>query len=126
MKAEGQRGRTVDLVPQRGENGVAALTAGGRYQGRQKLEGRLTTIESHVVKDYLKVQGVDAEIRRVADVTNPVFCVEIWVRPVHFSKAQELMKALTDARGEMSICADCGEESPQGFQVCWNCHAEIR
>ena len=117
--------QSATKLGRRFQDGVAALTAGGRYQGRQKLEGRLTTIESHVVKDYLKVQGVDAEIRRVADVTNPVFCVEVWVRPVHFSKAQELMKTLTESRGEMSICNECGEENPQGFQVCWNCHAEI-
>ena len=103
------------------QDGISELTMGGRYQGRQRLEGRLTTIESHVVKDYLKVQGVDVELRRVADVTNPVFCVEVWVRPVHFEKAQQLMQTLTESRGEMQICQNCGEENPQGFQLCWNC-----
>ena len=116
-----------DAVRLRGElaEGIEELTIGGRFQGRRKLEGRLTTIESHVVRDFLKVQGVDAQLRKVADVTNPVFCVEVWVRPVHLEKAQSLMEMLTDSRGELSVCAKCGEESPQGFAMCWSCGADL-
>ena len=105
--------------------GIDELTASGRFKGRRKLEGRLTTIESHVVRDFLKGQGVDAELRRVADVVNPVFCVEIWVRPIHFEKAQMLMETLTDSRGAVTKCGECGEESPAGFALCWSCGAAL-
>jgi hypothetical protein len=105
--------------------GIDELTASGRFKGRRKLEGRLTTIESHVVRDFLRGQGVDAELRRVADIMNPVFCVEIWVRPIHFDKAQSLMETLTDSRGEVSTCEACGEQSPQGFALCWSCGAQL-
>ena len=105
--------------------GVEELTGEGRFQGRRKLKGRLTTIESHVVRDFLKTHGVDAQLRRVTDVTNPVFCVEVWVRPIHLDKAQTLMEKLTDSRGELIACAQCGEESPQGFGLCWNCGEEL-
>ena len=117
----------TEAIRLRGElaDGIEELTGGGRFQGRRKLEGRLTTIESHVVRDFLKVQGVDAQLRKVADVTNPVFCVEVWVRPVHFDKAQALMEMLTDSRGELTSCNQCGEESPQGFAMCWNCGADL-
>ena len=115
--------KTEDVRRLRGElaKGIDELTASGRFKGRRKLEGRLTTIESHVVRDFLKGQGVDAELRRVADVINPVFCVEVWVRPIHFEKAQGLMETLTDSRGSVLTCDACGEESPQGFALCWNC-----
>lgn len=105
--------------------GIDELTASGRFKGRRKLEGRLTTIESHVVRDFLRGQGVDAELRRVADVMNPVFCVEIWVRPIHFEKAQTLMETLTDSRGEVITCESCGEQNPQGFGMCWSCGAQL-
>lgn len=105
--------------------GIQELTSGGRFKGRRRLEGRLTTIESHVVRDFLNVQGVDAELRKIADVTNPVFCVEVWVRPIHFEKAQLLMETLTDSRGELITCTACGEENPQGFAMCWKCNAPL-
>mgnify|MGYP001206911180 CR=1 FL=1 len=105
--------------------GIDDLTASGRFKGRRKLEGRLTTIESHVVRDFLRGQGVDAELRRVADVINPVFCVEIWVRPIHFDKAQSLMETLTDGRGDVSTCEECGEQNPAGFAMCWSCGAQL-
>ena len=105
--------------------GIDELTASGRFKGRRKLEGRLTTIESHVVRDFLRGQGVDAELRRVADVMNPVFCVEIWVRPIHLDKAQKLMETLTDSRGAVSTCDGCNEQSPQGFAMCWNCGGKL-
>ena len=49
--------QSATKLGRRFQDGVAALTAGGRYQGRQKLEGRLTTIESHVVKGLSKSAG---------------------------------------------------------------------
>lgn len=105
--------------------GIDELTASGRFKGRRRLEGRLTTIESHVVRDFLKSQGVDAELRRVADVMNPVFCVEVWVRPIHHEKAQRLMETLTDSRGSVTTCDACGEQSPAGFAQCWNCGGQL-
>ncbi|MGB0647552.1 MAG: hypothetical protein ACPGQS_10280 [Bradymonadia bacterium] len=105
--------------------GIDELTASGRFKGRRKLEGRLTTIESHVVRDFLRSQGVDAELRRVADVMNPVFCVEVWVRPIHHEKAQRLMETLTDSRGSVNACDACGEQSPAGFALCWNCGSQL-
>jgi hypothetical protein len=105
--------------------GIDELTASGRFKGRRKLEGRLTTIESHVVRDFLRGQGVDTELRRVADVMNPVFCVEVWVRPIHLEKAQNLMETLTDSRGAVTTCDGCTEQSPQGFAQCWNCGKKL-
>ena len=116
-----------EAIRLRGEfaEGLDELTAGGRFQGRRKLEGRLTTIESHVVRDFLNTHGVDAQLRRVTDVTNPVFCVEVWVRPVHFERAQGLMEQLTESRGELTTCREGGEENPQGFAMCWSCGADL-
>ena len=116
-----------DVKRLRGElaKGIDELTASGRFKGRRKLKGRLTTIESHVVRDFLRGQGVDAELRRVADIMNPVFCVEVWVRPIHLEKAQNLMETLTDSRGTVSTCAGCAEQSPKGFAMCWNCGEQL-
>jgi len=52
---------------------------------------------------------------------------ELWVEEEDFERAAAVLDAFRNAPAAAAArrCAACGEDSPENFQVCWNCGASL-
>ena len=90
--------------------------------------------ETMLVRDALVRHGVEATIQNEYSGNSviPAFRppAEVWIQhDGDYKKAREIVVSAistldTVANGKSWVCSGCGEESPQSFDVCWNCGQE--
>ncbi|MBX2885964.1 MAG: DUF2007 domain-containing protein [Granulosicoccus sp.] len=91
-----------------------------------------TLVDATLVADWLDSNGVPCEIFHQNAVGAlgelPVTPPEVWVRrDADLSLALRLVGEVVfvDEDGEQQ-CQQCGEESPRGFDICWQCQTALR
>lgn len=97
----------------------------------RKVYYTLDLTEAVLLKDHLHHNGVAASVRNTGAVRIPYAGIasEVWVDDDADDNAiRELihgfLKRRTDSIGASKsawTCRLCREESPSGFEVCWNC-----
>jgi lipopolysaccharide biosynthesis regulator YciM len=101
----------------------------GAWDASEKLAGRLTMPEAHIVHDALQQQGIETEIRHEhlssGDFPNPNTDVELWVRADDLAQAKELLQQIDTQSAETVACPECGAENPAHFGQCWSCNAVL-
>ena len=84
------------------------------------------TDDAMALHSRLLQAGVDAQLRNQTLVVRvPKCATQVWVASDHVDRAAKVA-ALPDSSvsiGQVSRwkCNSCGAETPEHFQVCWNC-----
>lgn len=88
-------------------------------------------VDARIYADCLRGNGVPCEIFQENAVGAlgelPVIGPEVWVRrDADADRARRLVEMLErslaeNRTGPPSLCGQCGETSPAGFEICWHC-----
>jgi hypothetical protein len=79
-----------------------------------------------LVRNFLHENGIESQVveKLRGNIGTPY--TEVWVlNDADGDRAIRLIKQLNAESGEGDpwICAECAEENPSSFTVCWNCRA---
>lgn len=87
--------------------------------------------ETVLVRDALEHQGIEVTVQNEhsGTVAIPEFRppAELWITPdSDYDRARKVvidMLATLDSKaaGSPWVCANCREENPRSFEICWNC-----
>ena len=93
-------------------------------------------LEATLLQDILSDSGIKVEIFNqhsagaVGEIPTTEIWPELWIQN-HSEKerALSLIQAFQDQQGDGSehnvLCADCKEENPANFDLCWNCQSRL-
>lgn len=93
---------------------------------RVRVHRCTTPFEAHFYRTILVAEGIDAVVKREAlaglgGVLPLDHClVEVWVPVADEARAAALLDARAPPGAELR-CRECGELSPPGFEICWQC-----
>ena len=85
--------------------------------------------EAQLLADHLAERGVRARIFNAnassiaGELPIEASLPQVWVEnPAHAERARGFIdEYLRSSSGPPVKCANCGEENPASFEVCWNC-----
>jgi len=83
-----------------------------------------TITEAAVVRNLLASNGIEAQIIEKGAAAYPQLPTEVWIaHDTQQHRALELIRDLYLKAPEQGswICANCGEASPNSFDLCWAC-----
>lgn len=91
----------------------------------------LNVAEVHLVRDLLAREGIPARLRNhllaplAGEVPMNEVRAEVRVDAEHAAAAEAIVAEARHPRGVDRPCPACGEENPPGFEICWNCGADV-
>lgn len=88
-------------------------------------ENRLLAMNS---KNVLENAGITVKIKNEhtsgSAIPGHQVWLELWVNDADYERSVELLKSCDSDETKNWVCAKCGEENAESFEVCWNCQSE--
>jgi hypothetical protein len=90
--------------------------------------------DAHLLRNLLEQAGIPAHIfnanaiSALGDLPMAAAYPQVWIAQVHQEHhARTIIADYSRAMpaGTTSSCAACNEASPVGFELCWNCGAQL-
>jgi hypothetical protein len=78
--------------------------------------------DAAIVRNLLAEHGIPASLIEARGYAGVPYA-EVWVvKDEDSDRAVEVIRALhSRSDGESWSCANCGENNPSGFEICWKC-----
>lgn len=86
--------------------------------------------DAHIVLNLLSIEGIEARIFNqnaqggLGEIPFNEAYPEVWLTNIRdFARAQRVLSDYQSGPLETGLapCANCGEDNPGNFQICWNC-----
>ncbi|MBA2352410.1 MAG: DUF2007 domain-containing protein [Burkholderiales bacterium] len=100
----------------------------------KKLYSAANLPDAHIVLNLLANEGIDVRIFNqnaqggLGEIPVNEAYPEVWLcNPKDSVRAKRILLEYQCGPLEMGLasCANCGEENPGNFQICWNCSATL-
>ena len=84
------------------------------------------------IKNVLEQHDIEAVIKNeslfsVSGEVPFLECLpEVWVKPLFFARAQQIIAELEGASEDLGsdwVCTACGESNLSNYSICWNCES---
>ena len=86
--------------------------------------------EAYLILHLLRRQGIDARVLNenacsvFGELPLPASLPEVWVTDIAYeARASQIIEAFLQqtTSGVVHQCAECGEQNPEEFEICWKC-----